>query len=91
MGLYRKLLLPAIIIAIVGFAEPAASARTSARKEDNSICEPDKEFVSQSAASIAAAISNSFPVSVVHSDEVSLNKIAGAESPWAGYHRCFSF
>ena len=60
-GSLASLLLPAIIIAIVGFAEPAAIARTFA-KEDNSIWNPDKEFVSQGVANIAAAISNSFPV-----------------------------
>ena len=77
-----SLLLPAIIIAIVGFAEPAAIARTFA-KEDNSIWNPDKEFVSQGVANIAAAISNSFPVGGSFGRS-SLNKIAGAESPWAG-------
>ena len=77
-----SLLLPAIIIAIVGFAEPAAIARTFV-KEDNSIWNPDKEFVSQGVANIAAAISNSFPVGGSFGRS-SLNKIAGAESPWAG-------
>ena len=81
-GSLASLLLPAIIIAIVGFAEPAAIARTFA-KEDNSIWNPDKEFVSQGVANIAAAISNSFPVGGSFGRS-SLNKIAGAESPWAG-------
>ena len=81
-GSLASLLLPAIIIAIVGFAEPAAIARTFV-KEDNSIWNPDKEFVSQGVANIAAAISNSFPVGGSFGRS-SLNKIAGAESPWAG-------
>ena len=81
-GSLTDLLLPAIIIAIVGFAEPAAIARTFA-KEDKSNWNPNKEFVSQGVANLASAISNSFPVGGSFGRS-SLNKIAGAETPWAG-------
>ena len=81
-GSLGDLLLPAIIIAIVGFAEPAAIARTFA-KEDKSSWNPNKEFVSQGVANLASAFSNSFPVGGSFGRS-SLNKIAGAETPWAG-------
>ena len=81
-GSLTDLLLPATIIAIVGFAEPAAIARTFA-KEDKSSWNPNKEFVSQRVANLASAISNSFPVGGSFGRS-SLNKIAGAETPWAG-------
>ena len=81
-GSLTDLLLPATIIAIVGFAEPAAIARTFA-KEDKSSWNPNKEFVSQGVANLAPAISNSFPVGGSFGRS-SLNKIAGAETPWAG-------
>ena len=81
-GSVADLLLPATIIAIVGFAEPAAIARTFA-KEDKSHWNPNKEFVSQGVANLASAISNSFPVGGSFGRS-SLNKIAGAETPWAG-------
>jgi SulP family sulfate permease len=81
-GSLADLLLPATIIAIVGFAEPAAIARTFA-KEDKSSWNPNKEFVSQGVANLASAISNSFPVGGSFGRS-SLNKIAGAETPWAG-------
>ena len=81
-GSLTDLLLPATIIAIVGFAEPAAIARTFA-KEDKSSWNPNKDFVSQGVANLASAISNSFPVGGSFGRS-SLNKIAGAETPWAG-------
>ena len=81
-GSLTDLLLPATIIAIVGFAEPAAIARTFA-KEDKSSWNPNKEFVSQGVANLASAISNSFPVGGSFGRS-SLNKMAGAETPWAG-------
>ena len=81
-GSLTDLLLPATIIAIVGFAEPAAIARTFA-KEGKSSWNPNKEFVSQGVANLASAISNSFPVGGSFGRS-SLNKIAGAETPWAG-------
>ena len=58
---FGDLLLPSAIIAIVGFAEPAAIARTFS-KQDGSNWNPSKEFISQGVANIASAFSSSFPV-----------------------------
>lgn len=76
------LFLPASVIAIVGFAEPTAIARTFS-KEDGSIWNPNKEFVSQGVANLVSALSNAFPVGGSFGRS-SLNKFAGAETPWAG-------
>ena len=79
---FVDLLLPATVIAIVGFAEPTAIARTFS-KEDGSIWNPNKEFVSQGVANLVSALSNAFPVGGSFGRS-SLNKFAGAETPWAG-------
>ncbi len=79
---FFDLLLPAGVIAIVGFAEPTAIARTFS-KEDGSIWDPNKEFVSQGIANLVSAFSNAFPVGGSFGRS-SLNKFAGAETPWAG-------
>ena len=76
------LLIPGVIIAVLGFAEPAAIARTFS-KEEGTDWDPNKEFISQGIANIASAISNSFPVGGSFGRS-SLNKFAGAETPWAG-------
>jgi SulP family sulfate permease len=79
---FTDLLLPGTIIAVVGFAEPAAIARTFS-KQDGSSWNPSKEFVSQGIANMASAISNSFPVGGSFGRS-SLNKLAGATTPWSG-------
>ena len=74
---------PAIVIAIIGFAEPASIAKHFL-KTINQAWNPNKEFVSQGVANLAAALlSNSFPVGGSFGRS-SLNKIAGAETPWSG-------
>lgn len=77
-----ELMFPAIIIAIIGFAEPASIAKTFS-KDHESTWNPNKEFVSQGVANLAAAFSNAFPVGGSFGRS-SLNKFAGAESPWSG-------
>ena len=79
---FGDLLLPSAIIAIVGFAEPAAIARTYS-KQDGSNWNPSKEFISQGVANMASAFSSSFPVGGSFGRS-SLNKIAGAKTPWSG-------
>ncbi len=76
------MILPALVIAIVGFAEPAAIARTF-EKETKTKWNPNKELVSQGVANIAAAFSNAFPVGGSFGRSA-LNKLAGASSQWAG-------
>ena len=60
-GRVRDLFLPALVIALVGFAEPAAIARTFAT-QDRRRWNPDREFVSQGLANVASGISGGFPV-----------------------------
>ena len=76
------LILPALVIALVGFAEPSSIARTFAAQER----EPwnaNQEMVSQGVANIASAVSGAFPVGGSFSRS-SLNKLAGAKTAWAG-------
>ena len=77
-----NLLVPAIVIALVGFAEPAAIARTYAAA-DRLPWNPDREMVSQGVANLASAVSGAFPVGGSFSRS-SLNRMAGATSPWSG-------
>lgn len=55
------LVVPAIVIALVGFAEPAAIARTFAT-QDRQVWNPDREFISQGIANLASGLSGGFPV-----------------------------
>ena len=77
-----KLIVPAFIIAIVGFAEPASIARTFATEEKTS-WDPNKEMISQGVANLASAISQSFPVGGSFGRSA-LNRFAGATSTWSG-------
>ncbi|MBD0290728.1 MAG: SulP family inorganic anion transporter, partial [Thermoleophilia bacterium] len=76
------LLVPGVVIALVGFAEPAAIARTFAAAERRP-WDPNREFVSQGAANIAAALSGGFPVGGSFSRSA-LNRLAGAQTRWSG-------
>lgn len=77
-----QLVLPALAIALVGFAEPASIARTFAT-EDREPWSANREFVSQGVANVTAAVSGAFPVGGSFSRS-SLNRVAGAATPWAG-------
>jgi len=76
------LLVPATVIALVGFAEPAAIARTYA-EQDRRPWSPDREFVSQGAANIAAGISGGFPVGGSFS-RTAITRLAGGRTRWSG-------
>lgn len=76
------LLIPALAIALVGFAEPSSIARTFAA-EERQPWDANKEMISQGVANVAAAFSNAFPVGGSFSRS-SLNRLAGAESAWSG-------
>jgi SulP family sulfate permease len=76
------LLVPGAVIALVGFAEPASIARTFATRE-RSQWSPDREFLSQGAANLAAGISGGFPVGGSFS-RTSINHLAGAQTRWSG-------
>jgi len=74
------LLLPAVVIAVVGFAEPAAIARRYAAL-DREAWDPGREFVGQGAANLAAAASGAFPVGGSFG-RTALARLSGARTRW---------
>jgi SulP family sulfate permease len=76
------LVIPGGVIALLGFAEAASISRTFAAM-DRKPWNPDREFISQGVANVAAALSSAFPVGGSFSRS-SLNRLAGARSRWAG-------
>ena len=81
-GSALDLMVPAAAIALVGFAEPSSIARTFAA-EERQAWDSNQEMLSQGVANVAAAVSGAFPVGGSFSRS-SLNKMAGANSAWAG-------
>ena len=79
---FPNLFLGAAIVAVVGFAEPAAIARTFAGEQPGR-WNPNRELVSQGAANLAAGLVGTFPVGGSFSRS-SLNKLAGAKTRWSG-------
>ena len=77
-----ELLVPALAIALVGFAEPSSIARTFAA-EERQPWNANREMVGQGVANLAAGVSGAFPVGGSFSRS-SLNRLAGATSPWSG-------
>ena len=77
-----SLLVPGAVIALLGFAEPVAIARTFAAQE-RTPWNPSREFVSQGMANIASAISSGFPVGGSFSRS-GIARLAGGETRWTG-------
>ncbi len=77
-----RLLIPGAVIALLGFAEVAAISRTFAT-QDRERWDPNREFVSQGVANLAAAVSGGFPVGGSFSRS-SIARVAGANTRWAG-------
>jgi SulP family sulfate permease len=77
------LILPGIVIAMVGFAEVAAVAQTFATRERRP-WDPNREFVSQGVANLAAGMVGGFPVGGSF-NRTSLNYLAGARTRWSGF------
>ena len=77
-----QLIVPGIVIALVGFAEPAAIARTIAT-QTRQRWSADRELVSQGMANIAAGVSSAFPVGGSFS-RTTINRSAGGQSRWSG-------
>ena len=73
-----SLLLPAAIIAVIGFTEAAAIARTYA-VVDRRDWSPNREFLAQGVANIASSVSGGFPVGASFSRSA-LNRMAGAKT-----------
>jgi SulP family sulfate permease len=80
-GSVGSLLVPGAVIALVGFAEPAAIARHYATQE-RGLWDPNREFVSQGLANIATGLGGAYPVGGSFSRSA-LNKLAGARTRWS--------
>ena len=81
-GSLGTLLVGGIVIALVGFAEPASIARTFAN-EDNQKWSSSREFVSSGLANGVAGLTGAFPVGGSFSRS-SVNRFAGARTRWSG-------
>jgi SulP family sulfate permease len=77
-----RLLVPAFVIALIGFAEASSIARTYAAL-DRTDWDADREFVSQGAANVAAGLFGGFPVGASFSRSA-LNRLAGAKTNLSG-------
>jgi sulfate permease, SulP family len=77
-----RISLAGVVIALVGFAEAASVARLYAARERQR-WQPDRDFVSQGAANVAAALTGGFPVGASFS-RTGLNYMLGARSRWSG-------
>lgn len=81
-GLWRQLLVPAILISVIGFVESVSVAQTLAAKRRQRIV-PDQELIGLGAANFASALSGGYPVTGGFARSV-VNFEAGAETPAAG-------
>lgn len=72
----------ALIISLIGFAEPVSIARTFANEEGQS-WNANREFMASGLANTVAAIAGGYPVGGSFSRS-SVNKLAGAQTRWAG-------
>ncbi|MFQ3666063.1 MAG: sulfate permease [Sphingomonadaceae bacterium] len=79
---WSPLLVPAFLIALVGFVESVSVAQTLAARRRQQIV-PDQELVGLGAANIAAAATGGYPVTGGFARSV-VNFDAGAETPAAG-------
>ncbi|MBI1758454.1 MAG: SulP family inorganic anion transporter [Actinobacteria bacterium] len=76
------LIVPAIIIAVVGFAEPSSIARRYAAAE-RTHWDPDREMIGQGLANTASGLFSGYPSGGSFSRSA-LNKLSGATSRWSG-------
>jgi SulP family sulfate permease len=81
-GSFIDLVIPAVVIALVGFAEAAAISRAFAA-EERERWDPSREFISQGAANLAAAVSGAFPVGGSFSRS-SVARMSGGRTRWTG-------
>jgi SulP family sulfate permease len=77
-----SLLVPGVVIALVGFAEAASISRHYASL-DRERWDPDREFVGQGLANVAAGVFQGYPAGGSFSRS-SLNRLSGARSRWSG-------
>ena len=76
------LVLPGVVIALVGFSEAASIARMYAARERQR-WDPDRDFISQGAANLAAGLTGAFPVGGSFSRS-GLAHLLGARTAWSG-------
>ncbi len=81
-GSVGSLLVPALVIALIGFAEPSSIARTYAAAERQR-WSANQEFISQGVANLAAGAIGAYPVGGSFGRS-SLNHRAGARTRWSG-------
>lgn len=77
-----QLLVPALVIAVVGFAEPSAIARKYAA-EDRTFWDSNREFIGQGLANLASGAAGGYPVGGSFS-RTALNRLGGARTRWSG-------
>ncbi len=77
-----SLLLPGLVIAVVGFAEPASIARRYAAM-DRTPWDSNREFIGQGLANLASGAVGAFPVGGSFS-RTGLNRLSGARTRWSG-------
>jgi SulP family sulfate permease len=82
VALWTKLLVPALLIAIIGYVESISVALTLAAKRRQRV-DPDQELIALGASNVGAAVSGGFPVTGGLARSV-VNFEAGAETPAAG-------
>ena len=83
IGEFGRLIVPAFVIALLGFAEAASIARTYAALERKR-WDANREFVSQGVANLAAGVFGGFPVGASFSRSA-LNRLAGARTNMSGF------
>jgi len=81
-GTLSSLVLPGIVIALVGFAEPASIARRYAA-QDRMSWNPNKEFIGQGLANLASGMFSGYPAGGSFSRSA-LNRSSGASTRWSG-------
>ncbi|MEM7276444.1 MAG: SulP family inorganic anion transporter, partial [Actinomycetota bacterium] len=79
---FGSLFIGGLIIALIGFAEPASIARLFA-KEDRTTWDANRELAASGLANMTAAVSGTFPVGGSFSRS-SVNRLAGARTRWSG-------
>jgi SulP family sulfate permease len=77
-----ELLVPALVIAVIGFVEASSIARTYATL-DRKPWSANREFVGQGVANVAAGVFGGFPVGASFSRSA-LNRLAGARTTASG-------
>jgi sulfate permease, SulP family len=82
VGLWTKLVVPALLISIVGYVESISVALTLAAKRRQRV-DPDQELIALGMSNAGAAVSGGFPVTGGFARSV-VNFEAGAETPAAG-------